>query len=97
VSGFDCPVLVFYLQHFHSWVDRDMFMRYCGGGPGHHGVPTCALAWKLHPNLLPQQSNCNAAPPVEDDASSESESEDDASDFEPDALDLLVDELMEKL
>ena len=71
-------------------------MRYCGGGPGHQGVPTCALAWNLHPRSPPQQPDINMAPPIEDAIlSSESESDDNASEFEPDVLDLLVDEPME--
>jgi hypothetical protein len=32
-----------------------MFMRYCGGGPGHLGHPTCTTAWKLHPSAPAQQ------------------------------------------
>jgi hypothetical protein len=56
-----------------------MFMRYCGGGPGHLGVPVCDLAWRIqHP-----------APTVEeiqapDHSPTSSDSEDDSSEYNPD-------------
>jgi hypothetical protein len=78
---------------FISWVDRDMFMRYCGGGPGHHGMPICMIAWNPMPKA-PHQHNTliTDATPLEEISSSEPENEDDGSDFEPEALDLLLEE-----
>jgi hypothetical protein len=70
-----------------------MFMRYCGGGPGHHGMPTCTIAWNPRPKAPCQQSTAsiNVVPP-EEISSSEPENEDDGSDFELEALDLLLEE-----
>jgi hypothetical protein len=71
-----------------------MFMRYCGGGPGHRGMPTCMIAWNPIPKAARQQSTISvtdAAPP-EEISSSESENGDEGSDFEPEALDVLLDE-----
>lgn len=42
-----------------SWVDRDMFMRYCGGGPGHIGLPSCDIAWGFEALSKPSE-NINA-------------------------------------
>ncbi len=74
-----------------SWIDRDMFMRYCGGGPGHAGIPICSIAWKIAPP--PPVDAPPIVPDVPQQTQEESSSDDDGdeSDFmpDPDELELL--------
>jgi hypothetical protein len=77
-----------------SWVDRDMFMRYSNGGPGHSRIPTCGIAWCMSPpertQVATQQHHTVHVP--EDLPSSESDSDVNGSEWEPDTLDLLEEE-----
>jgi hypothetical protein len=70
-----------------------MFMRYCGGGPGHSGLPTCSIAWGL--TTEPQIQPVNSALPdcaQDEDSPSESENDDNGSNYEPNPFDLLLEE-----
>lgn len=63
----------YYVIH---WVDRDMFMRYCGGGPGYFGVPTCSTAWRIgidteNSTPTPSLPNSNDVGQLSDDSGEE--------------------------
>ncbi len=62
-----------------------MFMRYCGGGPGHACIPTCSIAWQLAPTIVNatiQASETVMLPQA--DAESSSSEDNNGSDYEPD-------------
>jgi hypothetical protein len=64
-----------------------MFMCYCGGGPGHLNVPTCATAWSPHSSSPAQQHSVQVPPLLEQyrggDASSSSSDGEDSGDYDP--------------
>jgi hypothetical protein len=60
-----------------------MFMRYCGGGPGHLGLPTCTIAWKARPSAPPQQARVQSQEGEDGDGDSSSPPEGDVDDYAP--------------
>lgn len=61
-----------------------MFMRYCGGGPGYFGVPTCSTAWRIgidteNSTPTPSLPNSNDVGQLSDDSGEET-----GTDYVPD-------------
>jgi hypothetical protein len=64
-----------------------MFMRYCGGGPGHLNIPTCVTAWSPQSSSLAQQNSVPASSQLGQyrsvEASSSSSEGEDSADYAP--------------